>query len=191
MTKYLFVILTLLVVQKISAEPLSYFTQFFERKVDITHDPDFPQSAISSAYNDPYEVIQEGTHKAKGSFLQFRLKEDGSYSFWYFPVKHRWKNGQRQIRLGKCHAKNGKWMHIDGSLHLDNYIRLDAAYKDGKNFLTATFLDLKVDESIQALENYISMTSKNSFGDILSSDGDYSCKGFWLPLWLPIPNTGE
>lgn len=186
--KYLLLLIFIFSSLSLSSEPLSYYQQFFSKTVDLTHDPDFPVSGKAYAVADPYDVVMTGTNKAVGVFLSFNLREDGRYSFWYFPVKHRWKNGGRQIKLGKCHAFNGRWEHKDGSLYLGKQMKLDPIFKEGRNLLTPTFLKLSPPREARNLTLYIERTADNDFGVDITKEGDFDCKGFFFPFWLPIPN---
>lgn len=172
----------------VHAEPFSYYEDFFDRVRDVTHDPDFPETEHATAKNDLYQVVMTSDSTAVGLILSFSLKEDGRYSFWLLKVDHRWKNGKRQIKIGKCQAFNGKWNYQDGSLYLGEDLKLDAIYRDGLNLLTPTFLKAKQPAGSEGIEILINSGDIDTIGGFGPGNDDFKCGGFQLPFWLPIPN---
>lgn len=174
----------------IKAEPLSYFEQFFDRMIDVTHDPDFPEQEFQSAKNDLYQVVMTSETTATGIILSFSLKPDGRFSFWMLPTQHRWKDGERQFKVGRCSAENGRWEYRDGSLYLGDLMRLIPTFRDGLNLLEPEFLSLQRPagtEGIEILINNGVIDTIGGFGP--TSDQDFHCRGFNLPFWFPIPNS--
>jgi len=175
----------------VSAEPLSYYEQFFDRVNDVTHDPDFPQEEFVHAKNDLYQVVMTGDDSALGLILSFSLKPEGNYSFWMLSVKHRWKNGQRQIKIGRCEAFNGRWKFSEGKLILGNDLILEATFRDGQNLMKPIFNEVKRPVGTEAIELSINDGSIDTIGGVgpgSSSNGEFRCGGFQIPFWLPIPN---
>jgi hypothetical protein len=173
----------------LKAEPISYFEQFFDRVVDITHDPDFPQREIRSAKNDLYQVVMTGDDTAVGLILTFSLKPEGKFSFYLLPMQHRWKEGQRQFKLGRCQAYNGDWEYREGALYLGDLIKLEPIFRDGLNLLSATFLNLSRPVGTEDLEVLINNGEIDSMGGFGPHDDEFRCGLFTLPFWIPIPNS--
>jgi hypothetical protein len=172
-----------------SAAPLSYFEQFFDRINDITHDPDFPETELQTAKNDLYQVVMTSDTTANGIILSFSLKPDGRFSFWMLPTQHRWKNGQREFKIGKCSAHNGRWDYREGALYLDNLMRLEATFRDGLNLLEPHFLTLVRPSGTEDIEILINNGAIDTIGGFGPNDEDFGCRGFSLPFWFPIPNS--
>jgi hypothetical protein len=192
MKNLLVFLLTFICLIPLKAEPLSYYEQFFDRVNDVTHDPDFPQLESVHAKNDLYQVVMTGDDSALGLILSFSLKPSGQYSFWMLPVKHRWKNGQRQIRIGKCEAFNGDWQFKDGRLVLGNDLILEATFADGQNLLRPTFVNAKRPAGTEAIELTINDGSIDTIGGVgpdSPTNGQFRCGGFQIPFWIPIPNV--
>ena len=183
-------ILSVLLSLNVNAQPLDYFFQFFDRDVDLTHDPDFPHVVVGHAMNDLRDVVMTSKDKGQGVYLGFSLKKSGRYSFWYLPMKHRWKNNSRQVRFGKCHAYNGQWTYKDGSLYLGKYLKLDAGHRDGENYLIPTFLKIKTSRTIKKLTTYIGVNINHDLGIgyqmEMPEQEEFDCKGFFLPIWIPL-----
>lgn len=188
MKKLLLTFLFLMVSLPLSAESFSYYEAFFDKVRDVTHDPDFPQEEHVTAKNDLYQVVMTGDDTALGLILSFSLKSDGKYSFWLLNIKHRWNNGQRQIKIGKCQAFNGSWQYREGSLFLGEDLKLDAAYRDGMNLLTPTFLKAVKPAGTESLEILINSGDIDTIGGFGPSNDDFKCGGFQIPFWIPIPN---
>lgn len=172
----------------LQAEPLSYYESFFDRVRDVTHDPDFPQTEHATAKNDLYQVAMTGEDSAVGLILSFSLKADGRYSIWLLDVQHRWRNSQREIKIGKCQAFNGHWEYREGSLYLGEDMKLDAAYRDGLNLLTPTFIKAKRPHGTESIEILINTGDIDTIGGFGPTNDQFNCGGFTLPFWLPIPN---
>ncbi len=173
----------------LKAEPFGYFKSFFDREVEITHDPEFPEYEYVNAKNDIYQMLKKGPNTGIGLALNMSLKESGRYAFWLHKIDHRWKNGARQIRFGKCRAYNGNWEYKEGKLFLGNDLILEAAYIDGMNALKATFVEAQKPAGTESIETTLNDGSIDTLMGLQpNADDGFRCGGFSLPFWLPIPS---
>lgn len=187
--KKLVFLASLLLSLSVSAASFSYFEQFFDRINDVTHDPDFPEMEFQTAKNDLFQVVMTSETTAIGIILSFSLKPDGRFSFWMLPTQHRWKNGQRELKVGKCSAHNGRWDYRDGALYLDDLMRLEATFRDGINLLEPHFLRLSRPPGTEEIEILINNGVIDTIGGFGPNNDDFECRGFSLPFWFPIPNS--
>ncbi len=171
------------------AEPFGYYQSFFDREVEITHDPEFPEFEYVNPKNDLYQFKKTGENSGVGLAINLSLKESGNYAFWLMKIDHRWKNGARSIRFGKCHAYNGKWEYKDGKLYLGNDLILEAAFVDGLNMMKASFVDARRPRGTEDIETFLNNGEIDTLlGLQPNADDGFSCGGFSLPFWLPIPS---
>ena len=182
------ILLTLITLQSLNAEPFGYFEGFFDREVEITHDPEFPEYEYVNPKNDLYQFKRTGSNTGIGLAINMSLKESGRYSFWLLKIDHRFKNGGRQIRFGKCKAYNGKWEYKEGKLYLGNDLILEAAYVDGLNMMKATFVDAQAPAGTEDIETFLNNGEIDTLMGLQpNADDGFACGGFSLPFWLPIP----
>jgi hypothetical protein len=175
---------------EIHAEPLGNFKDFFDREIETTHDPEFPEFEYVNPKNDIYQFKKIDENSGVGLALNLSLTESGKYSFFLLKVDHRWKNGSHQIRFGKCSAYNGTWEYRDGRLFLGNDLILEATYRDGLNMLLATFVDAKRPTGAEDIETVLNNGEIDTLlGMSPNADDSFSCGGFIFPIWLPIPSA--
>lgn len=66
---------------------------------------------------------------------------------------------------------------------------LEAAFVDGLNMMKATFVDLQRPAGTEDIDIFLNDGSIDTLLDLKpNADDGFSCGGFSLPFWLPIPS---